>query len=1488
MFSTQSKRKPKSILKNTSATTSESLDPIAVEEHDNSSSMQLKSSCDASSSSSESPSDNENEMESSSSSSSSSSSLISSSNNGVKNRVIYRGRYYPELPKVNITKISKIRFTEKFSGNRAKLEDHLILLGMFFQKDNDFIFAFVQSLTGEALTWWLRHPYSYFGQQGKEKLLEAARLAYRNVNEFSEAIREFKSARYMLGTNFQVFKSKFEYFRQLLAWTDLAAIAALADAVPKELKLFWLYQNFTDYTVAVNALEDVIDNQRETYRTPNIHPKSPPNISDSRHYNNAKKRCSVHPASKHSNDECNAQRKETKHSGTTPPNTTPTTKTEQRRCFICKSLDHIATTCPQRRNDTIHRLEHEDASNPFEIYLEINGIPIIGLIDSGASKSVIPESLINQCNLVCTPHNEVIVANNNRVATMESQLVTVKHDNLEFSHKFLVIEGNQTVLIGRDLFAKLKIIFTQMKIVQPQPVSEPENHDEIASATECEVPVPEQQIILDGIQNKINENSLVSGLCTLPNSEFKLPLTDETPHYRRQYPIPLRFQHFVDDQITKWIDKGILIPATPGSGWNNPITLAPKKDANGMVDPNLRRTCLDPDVINKRTLPKKYPTPTIQEIISRMANKKVFSSVDARDAYVSCGLYEPDQCKTTITHRGRQLMFSRTIWGLKNAGAHFQHLMMELFSDFDFVSAFIDDIIIYSDSVDEHIHHVNAVIERLSTANIRLALDKCKFGYSAIIVLGHFINQYGHGLDKRKLAKLELIPEPTTGKEIMSLLGFANYFRNYFPLYAKTMAPLEKLRNVKKFTLNSQERAAVHLIKQVLNQAPMLEFANLDEPFRVFTDASTTGLGAILIQNINGKDHYIAMAARACSKGEANYSATQLELAAIVFALKQFSPYLLGVHFSLYTDHKALVFMNSCKEKSRLIGRYNDVISLYTFDIHHLPGIANILPDALSRLYTGSTDHIQDIDHLDTDHESKTDTTEAILNLSANNQPNSLIPETPLTHAEPNLDTEESDTLNRPVLRNAPSHEEIINRIHLLGHFGIAATTEQLKREGYDWPGMSKDIKRILGQCMPCNRFKITKKGFHPTQTQMVTNPMDHLVVDHLTLPTSDSGFNYVMVTYCPCSTFTILEAAVTKSAKETGLLLTQTCLNYGFPKTLQSDNGCEYVNQVIIEIKTTIGFDHRVTTPYNPKANGSAERTVGKTLSVLRKMLDGYQQSWPRYLKAVQYALNYKFNPLIGTTPFVAMFGRPTNPFKDYRELNIPARMDNPLARLEHLANIVHPALSDRANWSRGINAQHLDSRHRIIDIPIGASVMTIDPIRSGKLSPTYEGPFKVIAKKRFAYTLLDTDNKLLSRRFAPSQLKVIETPNNESVDSIVLEVGNILNHREDETAPGKYEYLTTWKDRTIDHEWIKSEDFHDIQPITTYWNELTKPTSKQKVKFVTPSTQLPSLKRKAGRPRKDANKSVNPAPSSYKLNHTQTTSIPEMITTSTDPIHL
>ena len=190
--------------------------------------------------------------------------------------------------------------------------------------------------------------------------------------------------------------------------------------MPKELKLFWLYQNFIDYTIAVNALEDVIDNQKETYRAPSIHPKPAPNISDSRHSryasNSKKGKCSIHPTSNHTK-QCTEEGTKNWHCVTNP-----TTKTDQRRCFICKSLDHIATTCPQRRNDTIHRLEHEDASNSFEVYLEINSIPVIGLIDSGASKSVIPESSINQCNLVCTPHKEVVIANNNRAATMESPL----------------------------------------------------------------------------------------------------------------------------------------------------------------------------------------------------------------------------------------------------------------------------------------------------------------------------------------------------------------------------------------------------------------------------------------------------------------------------------------------------------------------------------------------------------------------------------------------------------------------------------------------------------------------------------------------------------------------------------------------------------------------------------------------------------------------------------------------------------------------------------------------------------------------------------------------------------------------------------------------------------------------------------------------------------------------------------------------------------
>jgi hypothetical protein len=243
------------------------------------------------------------------------------------------------------------------------------------------------------------------------------------------------------------------------------------------------------------------------------------------------------------------------------------------------------------------------------------------------------------------------------------------------------------------------------------------------------------------------------------------------------------------------------------------------------------------------------------------------------------------------------------------------------------------------------------------------------------------------------------------------------------PNYASLVAPLDSLRHHEKITWTESHQAIYSKLKKILKSELILSFPSYNHEFIVATDASDKGLGAVLYQEINGQNHYLSFASRSLKGGERNYGATKRELLGIVFALEKFRNYILGTPFTLYTDHHSLIFLHSQKHSNRMINSWIDVLSEFDFKIFHRPGIQNILPDRLSRLY---------------DFEGKEDKKPEIIYSIASRDPTDL--------SEVPLDQRKS----------------LVEMAHSKGHFGASAMRSQLLADGWIWEGMNKDLLGIV------------------------------------------------------------------------------------------------------------------------------------------------------------------------------------------------------------------------------------------------------------------------------------------------------------------------------------------------------------------------------------------------------------------------------------------
>ena len=415
----------------------------------------------------------------------------------------------------------------------------------------------------------------------------------------------------------------------------------------------------------------------------------------------------------------------------------------------------------------------------------------------------------------------------------------------------------------------------------------------------------------------------------------------------RRLPYALRKE--LEVELTTLIDTGCIEPCV--SPYSSALVLVRKK-GGGL------RVCVDYRGVNKDTTPDKYPIPRIDDLIDMVGRSKprVFTSLDLMRGYHQVKMAEESKHKTAfVCHLGQ---YRRMPFGLTNAPATFQRLMSQLFSggEWDFVSVYLDDVLIASQNMQEHVEHLKKVLQKLNEAGLRLKPSKCVFAADEIEYLGHTLTANGVKLNSGKVEAVKNFPRPTNVKEVKSFLGLANFYRRHIADMAVISRPLTALtRKEVKFDWTEGCEEAFGKVKQRLVSAPVLHPPDLTKPFQLWTDASERGFGAVLEQkDQEGNCHPIAYASRATNNAERKYAPTELEVAALVFALEHFQVYLLGNRVTVYTDHQALVssFIPYLKSQTKgLLARWYLRLSPYlpNITLEHKPGRVNRAADALSR-----------------------------------------------------------------------------------------------------------------------------------------------------------------------------------------------------------------------------------------------------------------------------------------------------------------------------------------------------------------------------------------------------------------------------------------------------------------------------------------------------------------------------------------------------------
>ena len=420
---------------------------------------------------------------------------------------------------------------------------------------------------------------------------------------------------------------------------------------------------------------------------------------------------------------------------------------------------------------------------------------------------------------------------------------------------------------------------------------------------------------------------------------------DNRPVRLPPYRIPHAYRESVQKEIEELKEQGIIVPSE--SEWAAPIVLVGKKDGS-------LRLCVDYRRLNSLSKADAYPMPRIEELIDGLGKAKYLSTLDLAKGYWQVPVAVEDQPKTAFTTPFGLFEFKRMPFGLKGAPATFQRMMDMLLTGLgEYSSAYIDDIIVFSGTWEEHLQHITVILQRLKKAGLTAKPGKCQFGMAECSYLGYRVGNGHVKVERSKVEAVSAFPVPKTKKDVRSFLGLTGYYRKFMPQYATIATPLTDLTrktgpNCVKWTPECHE--AFKKLKELLCSAPVLCAPDFTKEFILQTDASERGVGAVLSQEDEERvDHPVAYFSRKLLPREERYSTIEKECLAIKLAVQAFRVYLLGKPFTIQTDHRALEWLNRVKENNARLTRWSLLMQPFQYNLTYRPGWVNGNADALSR-----------------------------------------------------------------------------------------------------------------------------------------------------------------------------------------------------------------------------------------------------------------------------------------------------------------------------------------------------------------------------------------------------------------------------------------------------------------------------------------------------------------------------------------------------------